>query len=69
MAPLEIGAAAAYEAWRNWKAHYGVYAQPISSDRDRQREALIGMAVAEGMRQNVHQLFAIDSYLGFCLIC
>jgi len=50
MAPLEVGAAAAYEAWRTWKAHYGVYGQPISGDRERQREALTGLAVGEAAR-------------------
>lgn len=48
MNSTEVGAAAAYEAWRNWKAHYGIYGQPISGDRERQREALIGLAVGEG---------------------
>lgn len=48
MAPSELGSAAAYESWRNWKAHYDVYGQPIGDDRTRQREALIGLAVGEG---------------------
>ena len=49
MVPAEIGAAAAYEAWRNWRAYEGVYAAPLSADHERQREALIGLSVGEGM--------------------
>ena len=48
MLPNDIGCAAAYEVWRNWRSHYGVYAQPLAGDRERQREALIGLAVGEG---------------------
>jgi hypothetical protein len=48
MLPSDIGAAAAYESWRNWKHHYSIYGQPLSDDRERQREALIGLAVGEG---------------------
>ncbi|TDL26040.1 hypothetical protein BD410DRAFT_784063 [Rickenella mellea] len=50
MLPSDIGAAAAYEAWRNWKHHYGIYGQPLSDDRERQREALIGLAIAEASK-------------------
>lgn len=48
MLPSDIGAAAAYEVWRNWKQHYGVYGQPLAGDRERQQEALVGLAVGEG---------------------
>lgn len=48
MPPNEIGAAAAYEVFRTWRYHYGIIAQPLSGDRERQREALIGLAVGEG---------------------
>lgn len=48
MLPSDVGAAAAYEAWRNWKYHYGVYGQPIADDPERQRDALIGLATSEG---------------------
>lgn len=48
MLPAEVGAAAAFEAWRSWRAHYGIYAQPLSAEPERQREALVGLAVAEG---------------------
>ena len=44
--PADIGAAAAYEAYRTWKHNSYLY-EPLSADRERQREGLIGMAVAE----------------------
>ena len=47
--PREIGAAAGYEAIRCWEHHKSIYVQPLSEDRDREREALIGLATAEGM--------------------
>ncbi|EJD00667.1 uncharacterized protein FOMMEDRAFT_22411 [Fomitiporia mediterranea MF3/22] len=50
MAPMEIGAAAAYEVWRNWRYNYGVLAQPLSGDAMRQREALVGLAIGEATR-------------------
>ncbi|KAI5123857.1 hypothetical protein M0805_005674 [Coniferiporia weirii] len=50
MLPADIGAAAAYEVWRNWKHHYGVYGQPLAGDPDRQQDALIGLAVSEAKR-------------------
>ena len=56
MLPSDVGAAAAYEAWRNWKHHYGIYGQPLGSDRDRQREALIGMAIGEGQANSPQPL-------------
>lgn len=49
MAPNEIGAAAAYEVFRTWTYHYGIVAQPLSGDFERQREAIVGLAVGEGM--------------------
>ena len=48
MMPADVGAAAAYKVWRNWKYHYGIYGQPLGGDRERQREALVGLAVGEG---------------------
>ncbi len=48
MMPADIGAAAAYEAWRNWSAYQGTYMQPLSADRGRQREAFLGLAIGEG---------------------
>jgi len=47
--PLELGAAAAYEAYRSWKHNSSLY-EPLSGDRDRQREALIGLAIGESER-------------------
>ena len=44
--PADIGAAAAYEAYRTWKHNSFLY-EPLSADRERQREGLIGMAIAE----------------------
>ena len=46
--PTDIGAAAAYEVWRNWRYNYGILAQPLSGDAERQREALVGLAIGEG---------------------
>ncbi|KAF9071039.1 hypothetical protein BDP27DRAFT_1322680 [Rhodocollybia butyracea] len=46
MLPAEIGHAAAYEAYRKWIHHSSMY-EPLSADFERQREALIGLAVAE----------------------
>ena len=44
--PHDIGAAAAYEAYRTMKYNTFLY-EPLSADREGQREGLIGMAVAE----------------------
>jgi hypothetical protein len=48
MLPSEIGHAAAYEAYRTWTHHSPMY-EPLSGDMERQREALVGLAVAEGV--------------------
>ena len=61
MTPNEIGAAAAYEVWRNWRYNYGVLAQPLGGDIPRQREALIGLAVGEGQ----YLLFCINIFSNF----
>ncbi|GJJ06275.1 hypothetical protein Clacol_000466 [Clathrus columnatus] len=45
--PKEIGAAAGYEAIRLWETHGSVYATPLNADREREREALVGLASAE----------------------
>jgi len=47
--PRDLGAAAAYEALRIWETHQGIYAAPLPEDRERQREGLVAIAVAEGM--------------------
>lgn len=44
--PHEIGAAAGYEAYRTWKYH-GSLMQPLGGASEREREALVGMALAE----------------------
>ncbi|EJD03177.1 uncharacterized protein FOMMEDRAFT_168216 [Fomitiporia mediterranea MF3/22] len=62
MLPSDVGAAAAYEAWRNWKYHNGIYAQPLAGDRERQREALIGLAVSEATRLWQYTGRAADTY-------
>lgn len=48
MLPAEIGHAAAYEAYRTWIHNSSMY-EPLSGDTERQREGLIGLAVAEGI--------------------
>ena len=47
MQPNEIGHAAAYEAYRTWIHNSSIH-EPLSGDIERQREALTGLAVAEG---------------------
>jgi hypothetical protein len=47
MLPAEIGHAAAYEAYRTWIHNSSIY-EPLSGDTERQREGLVGLAVAEG---------------------
>ncbi|KAJ6558555.1 hypothetical protein DFH09DRAFT_533930 [Mycena vulgaris] len=49
MSPAEIGHAAAYEAYRTWTHNSSLY-EPLSGDVERQREGLIGLAVAEASR-------------------
>jgi hypothetical protein len=55
MQPHEIGHAAAYEAYRTWIHNSSIY-EPLSGDIERQREALTGLAVAEGplLRSSCH---------------
>ncbi|GLB37264.1 hypothetical protein LshimejAT787_0403150 [Lyophyllum shimeji] len=49
MLPAEIGHAAAYEAYRTWIHNNSMY-KPLGGDLHRQREGLIGLAVAEASR-------------------
>lgn len=49
LSPYEIGHAAAYEACRNWRYNTSLH-EPIGGDLERQREALIGLAMAEATR-------------------
>ncbi|KAJ3975218.1 hypothetical protein EV361DRAFT_890190 [Lentinula raphanica] len=44
--PEELGHAAAYEAYRKWM-HHSSMREPLSAEPDRQREALIALAIAE----------------------
>lgn len=44
--PEDIGAAAAYEAYRTWKYNSFLH-EPLSAEREAQREGLTGMAIAE----------------------
>jgi hypothetical protein len=47
MLPEEVGHAAAYEAYRTWIHHSSIY-EPLGGDIERQRDGLIGLAIAEG---------------------
>ncbi|KAG8929563.1 hypothetical protein FRC02_005369 [Tulasnella sp. 418] len=46
----EIGAAAGYEAVRHWSTYKSTYRQPLADDRDREREALAGLAIGEATK-------------------
>ncbi|KAI0365668.1 hypothetical protein BV20DRAFT_1046655 [Pilatotrama ljubarskyi] len=59
--PADIGAAAAYEAYRTWKHNSFLY-EPLSADRERQREGLIGMAIAETQRLWQYSGRPLDTY-------
>ncbi|KAI0743888.1 hypothetical protein C8Q80DRAFT_867012 [Daedaleopsis nitida] len=59
--PEDIGAAAAYEAYRTWKHNSFLY-EPLSADRERQREGLSGMAIAETQRLWQYSQRALDTY-------
>ncbi|KIK67034.1 hypothetical protein GYMLUDRAFT_37063 [Collybiopsis luxurians FD-317 M1] len=61
MLPAEIGHAAAYEAYRKWIHHSSMY-EPLSADIERQREALIGLAVAETTMLLQYTTRGIDLY-------
>jgi hypothetical protein len=52
MMPMEIGAAAAYEAYRQVKYGHNVYSF-LYSDFERQREALRALAIAEGVWRTI----------------
>lgn len=57
MQPHEIGHAAAYEAYRTWIHNSSIY-EPLSGDIERQREALTGLAVAEGLDSDPHVILS-----------
>ncbi|KAK0438702.1 uncharacterized protein EV420DRAFT_1644631 [Desarmillaria tabescens] len=61
MLPQEIGHAAAYEAYRTWIHNSSIY-EPLSGDFERQREALIGLAVAECSRLLSYTSRGMDNY-------
>ncbi|KZT08445.1 uncharacterized protein LAESUDRAFT_67373 [Laetiporus sulphureus 93-53] len=44
--PIDLGSAAAYEAYRYWKYHHPLY-EPLGGSPEMEREAMIAMAVAE----------------------
>lgn len=46
--PADIGVAAAYEAYRYWKHHNRTLFGPLGGTADREREGLVGLALAEG---------------------
>ncbi|KAJ3522155.1 hypothetical protein NM688_g8917 [Phlebia brevispora] len=46
--PSEIGAAAAYEAYRMWKHHRAMLFDPLGGASEREREALMALATGEG---------------------
>ena len=46
--PADIGFAAAYEAYRYWKHHNRMLFEPLAGVIEREREALVGLAIAEG---------------------
>ena len=45
----DIGAAVGYQAIRVWEHQHNSYRMPLNSDREREREQLAGLAIAEGM--------------------
>jgi hypothetical protein len=49
--PREIGAAAAWETLRLWQSHNALYTSAITGGRERERESIISLAIAEGMSQ------------------
>ncbi|KAF8308370.1 hypothetical protein DL93DRAFT_1887295 [Clavulina sp. PMI_390] len=48
--PSDLGAAAGYEALRLFNYHRTVYRQPLMDDREREEEALAGLAIAEATK-------------------
>ncbi|EGN99796.1 hypothetical protein SERLA73DRAFT_72584 [Serpula lacrymans var. lacrymans S7.3] len=61
MTPSEIGHAAAYESYRIWIHNSSLY-EPLGADVERQREGLIGLAVAETTRLFQYSGRAMDNY-------
>lgn len=67
MHPTDIGHAAAYEAYRTWIHNRSIY-EPLSGDTHRQREGLIGLAVAEGTFDTVILMLYVYSLHGLLYI-
>ncbi|KAI0071789.1 hypothetical protein K474DRAFT_1701409 [Panus rudis PR-1116 ss-1] len=60
--PTDIGAAAAYEAYRMWKHHHQILYAQIGGQREREREGLIGLAVAEATHLWQYSGRSMDTY-------
>ncbi|KAK2467811.1 hypothetical protein APHAL10511_000106 [Amanita phalloides] len=61
MSPVEIGHAAAYEAYKTWLRNSAMY-EVLGEDRERQREGLVGIAVAEVTRLLQYSARHTDRY-------
>lgn len=61
MSPTEIGHAAAYEAYKTWLRNSAMY-EVVGEDRERQREGLVGIAVAEVTRLLQYSAHQADGY-------
>jgi len=48
--PSDLGAAAGYEAFRLFNYHRTIYRSPLMDDREREEEALAGLAIAEATK-------------------
>jgi len=60
--PSEIGAAAAYEAYRMWKHLSRIFGQSLRMQSDHVRDGLVGLAMAEASRLWQRAGRAADSY-------
>ncbi|KAF8626838.1 hypothetical protein AX15_004669 [Amanita polypyramis BW_CC] len=61
MPPAAIGQAAAYEAYNTWLRNSSMY-EVVGEDRERQREGLVGIAVAEVTRLLQYSAHQLDRY-------
>jgi len=59
LSPLEIGAAAGYEAMRIWDSHRAFYQAPLAYEMEREKDALAGIAAGEA-----EKLMAYQGYYG-----
>jgi len=60
--PREIGAAAGWETMRLWQSHGSIYRSPLSGEREREREAIVGLAIAEASRLWQYTGRPLDKY-------